>query len=258
MKILVLEQGVYGQRIAANIRAKAPLEWNVQELRIPAITEPIVDEPEHYLPGKLFPADLLLHVAESPQAAQLLPTVAAKTGAGAIIASIDSSAWIPTGLRNQLRRELGRLGAIIVFPEPLCSLDEETVGFNETVQPYTNEVIREFSRHFGKPVLEVQLSENGTIADIGVLRGSPCGSSEYTITRVKGMDAKKAVPTAGLMCLHYPCLASMKFEQTDSGVDTIMHNSGRIFNEGLENALKKSLNEGKDIARDKVENDNQA
>jgi len=30
----------------------------------------------------------------------------------------------------------------------------------------------------------------------------------------------------------------MQFEQTDNGVDTIMHTSGRVFNEAMEKALK--------------------
>lgn len=240
MRILVLEQGVYGQRIAGHIKNKMP-SWDVGTFTVPAITEPIVDEPEAWLPDDLPRADLILHLAESPQAAQLLPAVVKLTGATAVIASIDSSAWIPLGLRNQLRRELERMGVTIVFPEPLCSIDEETVGFGETVQPYTNGIIREFSKSFGKPILDVALDAEGRIITADVLRGSPCGSTEYTVGRVKGMAGEKAVPTSGLMCLHYPCLASMKFEQTDSGVDTIMHNSGRIFNEGMEKALKKVI-----------------
>lgn len=236
----MLEQGIYGKRIAEYVKRKAPGSWSIRSFTVPSIQEPIVDEPENYLPADLPPADLILHLAEAPQAAQLIPAVVKAAGAAAVIAAIDSSAWIPSGLRNQLRRELERKGVAIVFPEPLCSLDLDTVGFGETVQPYTNETIRDFSRHFGKPILEVFLTEQGKIAEASVLRGSPCGSTEYTASRVKGMDADKAVPTSGLMCLHYPCLASMKFAQTESGVDTIMHNSGRIFNEGMENALKKT------------------
>jgi hypothetical protein len=239
VRILVTLQGIYGERIAENIRKKGPKGWVINTFSVPVIHEPIVDEPEGYLPTSLPDADLILHLAESPQAAQLLPAVVNFTGAKAVIASIDSTAWIPVGLRNQLRRELERANVGIVFPEPLCSLAEETVGFNDTLQPYTNETIREFSRYFGKPVLDVDVGGDGKIIEARVLRGAPCGSTEYTVGRVRGMEAAKAVPTSGLMCLHYPCLASMKLEQTESGVDTIMHNSGKIFNDGMEKALRK-------------------
>jgi thymidylate synthase len=239
VKILVLEQGVYGRRIADHIRNKKPA-WDVSTFYVPPISEPVVDEPEMYLPDDLPSVDLILHLGESPQAAQLLPLVAKLSGAKAVIASIDSSAWIPLGLRNQLRREMEKEGVTVVYPEPLCSIDEDTVGYGETVQPYTNEVIRSFSRSFGKPILDVELDTWGRIVKADVLRGSPCGSTQYTVGRVMNMSADKAVPASGLMCLHYPCLASMKFEQTEKGVDTIMHNSGRIFNDGMAKALKKA------------------
>jgi hypothetical protein len=239
VRILILVQGIYGHRIADNIRNKEPADWEVRIFEVPVISEQIIDEPEMYLPKNILPADLILHLAESQQAAQLIPAVAEASDAKAVIASIDSSAWIPLGLRNQLRRELSQKGVTIVFPEPLCSIDETSVGYGETLQPYTNDIISSFARRFGKPILEAEIDAAGKITDVKVKRGSPCGSTEYTVRRVKGMDAEKAVPTAGLMCLHYPCLASMRFEQTDAGVDTIMHNSGKIFNEGMEKALKK-------------------
>ncbi len=240
MQLLIMIQGNYGERIAENIKAKKPEHWQVEVWSVPAITESIIDEPEIYLPVDLMPADLILHLCESPQAAQLLPAVVEKCGTKGVVASIDSTAWIPLGLRNQLRRELAKKGVAIVFPEPLCSLDEETVGFYEkNKEPYTSDIIREFARHFGKPKLDLTIDQKGLINAAKVLRGAPCGSSEYTARRIIGLKADQSVPKAGLMCLHYPCLASMQFEQTDNGVDTIMHTSGRVFNEAMEKALPK-------------------
>ncbi|MEW5784141.1 MAG: DUF166 family protein [Bacillota bacterium] len=238
MKLLIMVQGVYGRRIAGHIKEKRPGDWMVNVWEVPAVTEVIVDEPEQYLPEFLPPADLVLHLAESAQAAQLLPAVAQGCGARGVIASIDSSAWIPLGLRNQLRQDLGRQGVVIVFPEPLCSIDEESAGFYEINRhPYTSEVISAFAGHFGKPELTIEVDDRGCIAKAAVKRSAPCGSTEYTVKRIIGMEAAKAVPAAGLMCLHYPCLASMQFEKTDNGVDTIMHTSGRVFNKAIERAL---------------------
>lgn len=239
MKLLILIQGKYGQRIADHIDANKPQDWQLTTWLVPPITESVVDEPELYLPDNLEQADLILHLAESPQTAQLLPALAEKTGAKGIIASIDSSAWIPLGLRNQLRRELNSKDVVIVYPEPLCSIDEETVGFYENKkQPYTSAIISEFARHFGKPKLALTVDNKNSIVEAKILRGAPCGSSHYTSKRIIGLKADSAVPRAGLMCLHYPCLASMQFEQTDNGVDTIMHTSGRVFNEAMEKALE--------------------
>lgn len=238
MQLLIMIQGHYGQRIADNIKSKMPEHWKMEVWTVPVITESIVDDPDEYIPPGLPGADLILHLCESAQAAQLLPAAAERVGAKGIIASIDSTAWIPMGLRNQLKRELGKKGITIVFPEPLCSIDEHTVGFYEkNKQPYSNKIISEFARHFGKPKLELEFNNQNKIKAAKVLRGAPCGSSEYTAKRIIGLEADKAVPKAGLMCLHYPCLASMQFEQTDNGVDTIMHTSGRVFNEAVEKAL---------------------
>jgi thymidylate synthase len=238
MKLLILIQGNYGQRIVDHISANKPQEWQLNVWSVPLITESVIDEPEVYLPDNLPQAELILHLAESHQAAQLLPALAEKTGAKGVIASIDSSAWLPLGLRNQLRRELNNKGVAIVYPEPLCSIDEEAVGFYESnKQPYTSAIISEFARHFGKPKIALTLDEKKNIVAAKILRGAPCGSSHYTSRRIIGLEAKNAVPRAGLMCLHYPCLASMQFEQTDNGVDTIMHTSGRVFNEAMEKAL---------------------
>lgn len=240
MQLLIMIQGHYGQRIADNIKSKMPEQWDTDVWTVPIITEIIVDDPNQYIPPELPNADLILHLCESAQAAQLLPAVAERVEAKGIIASIDSTAWIPLGLRNQLKRELGKKGVVIVFPEPLCSIDEYNVGFYEkNKQPYSSEIISEFARHFGKPKLELQFDDKNSIKAAKILRGAPCGSSEYTARRLIGLEADKAVPKAGLMCLHYPCLASMQFEKTDNGVDTIMHTSGRVFNEAMEKVLSQ-------------------
>ncbi|MEW6698663.1 MAG: DUF166 family protein [Bacillota bacterium] len=238
MRILAVIQGIYGQRIVDHINANKPSGWQVHSFSPPRIAAPVVDDPDEYLPACLPPADLVLHMADTPQAAQLLPGIVTKTGASGVIAPIDNSAWIPQGLRNQLYRELSRLGATIVYPEPFCSITETTVGFGRTLYTYRCDVIAAFARAFGKPVLDVQVDgDTGLITGATVHRGAPCGSTQYTITRITGIPAATSVPKAGLMCLHYPCLASMTFENTEDGIDTIMHNCGRIFNEAMEQSI---------------------
>jgi hypothetical protein len=240
MKLLLLSQGFYGQRIAGHLRAKAPENWQVSCWSVPAISEQIVDEPEKYLPVDEMSADLILHVSETPQSAQLLPAVVRKSGARSVIVAVDNSAWLPPGMRQQLRRELRGLSAAVVFAEPLCSLDTETAGYGESAEHYADEYISKFAACFGKPVLEAGVDGEGKIAAVTVLRGSPCGSTEYTAGRILGLDAAGAVPSCGLIALSYPCLASMKFTQTSHGIDTIMHNSGRIFNDSIARALQKN------------------
>jgi hypothetical protein len=240
MKVLLICQGFYGQRITEHLRAQAPLEWQISSWTVPAISEPVVDEPEKFLPAEEISADLVLHLAETPQAAQLLPAMVQKCAARSVIVAVDNSAWLPPGLRRQLRRELALLSANVVFAEPLCSLDTETVGYGDLLEHYIDRNISRFAAGFGKPVLEVSVDSEGKIAAVDVLRGSPCGSTEYTAGRIIGLAAAGAVPASGLIALSYPCLASMKFIQTPHGINTIMHNSGRIFNDGIAKALQKN------------------
>ena len=70
-------------------------------------------------------------------------------------------------------------------------------------------------------------------------RSAACGSSQYAAERLRGVSASEAVPQGGLICLHYPCLASMKPTRPKDGVENLMHLSGVIFNEELEAALQR-------------------
>ena len=72
-----------------------------------------------------------------------------------------------------------------------------------------------------------------------VERGSPCGSSHHTAAGLIGIHADEAVPKAGLICHHYPCQASMQQEQIDKALyDTLMHLSGYVVNEDVEEQVK--------------------
>jgi len=242
MDILILYQGLYGQRIADNLKPQAPKKWQVKMLKLPKVLPVIVDEPEEFLPVNFPSADLVLHLAETSQAAQLLPGEVRLSGALAVIAPIDNDAWIPPGLRRQLQRELNTLGAAIVFPEPFCTLTEDLIRSQQNLQPAQRNVLLDFARHFGRPRLRVILDEGETIAEVIVERGAACGSSQYAAARLLGMPASEAVPQGGLICLHYPCLASMQPTRPRDGVENLMHLSGVIFNEELEKALNCAEN----------------
>ncbi len=72
MRILAIVQGVYGERIVDNIKKRLPEGWQITGWTPPSINEPVVDNPREYLPEKLRKADMILHLANTNQAAQLL------------------------------------------------------------------------------------------------------------------------------------------------------------------------------------------
>ena len=54
-----------------------------------------------------------------------------------------------------------------------------------------------------------------------------------------GLHVDEVIPSAGLICMQFPCLASMQMEQIDKGLyNTLMHLSGQIFNDELEPHLE--------------------
>lgn len=252
MRLLILVHGNYGQRIARHIQAHCPPGWRVESLTLPRALPPIVDEPEEFLAPPFIPpsfggergetADLILHLGETPQAAQLLPGVVTLTEAKAVIAPLDNTAWLPEGLKNQLKGEMAVLGAEAIFPMPFCSLTEESFGFGQRAKPYHNWLIARFARHFGRPCFTLKIdTSGGVVEDVIVERGSPCGSTHFAAAKLRGKPITEIVPQAGLIALHYPCLASMRPLRSGNHIETLMHISGCIVNEEMQKELKRKL-----------------
>jgi hypothetical protein len=224
-----------------HIRLRGPADWTVHILEPPPFLPIIVDYPDDFLPEDVPQADLVLALVESPSSAQLVPDIARRAGAGAVLCPIDNSAWVPTGLKNQLQSEMKEAGVESVFPKPFCTLTEEAAGYGRAAQPYTSRLVSEFAAHFGRPRVELQVDEGtGTITQIQVTRGSACGATEYAARKLEGTSVEKAVPKVGLVSHQYPCLASMDRETIDDrlGDDTLMHVSGYVVNEEFEKKLE--------------------
>lgn len=233
MRVLVLTQGPYGERIVRNLRERAPSSWTVEEVAVPRALPPIIDEADDFLPPAAPQADLLLAAGESSGAAQLIPTLVKHSGACSVIAPVDNSAWLPQGLANQLKQELAERGVAAVFPRPFCSLIETSYGYSRSAQPYENELIAAFARHFGRPKLKIKVNpKTRLIEQMEVERSSACGSAYHVAEGLVGLSVDEADIKAGLILHHYPCLCSMNQEWIDDRLyDTLMHVSGYIVNE---------------------------
>ena len=121
MRILAIVQGNYGQRKVTNIRQRGPAHWRLETYTPPSVLPFLIDDPEEFLPETLPQADLVLAMVESPSAAQLIPAIAQLSGAKAVLCPIDNSAWVPTGLKSQIQRELDEAGVGSAFPKPVRS-----------------------------------------------------------------------------------------------------------------------------------------
>lgn len=237
MRILALCHGLYGNRIAEHVRQTNGDNWKVYTVSLPRRLPLVIDEPEEFVPADIPRADLVLAMGESPESAQLLPCIVARAGARAVIAPVDNSAWLPPGLKNQLRLEIARLGVASVFPRTFCTLTETSCGFAGDTEGYEDEMVASFAARFGRPRIRLRLDSQKRIVGVDVDRSAPCGSTHLVASKLAGVPAADAVPQAGLHAHHYPCLASMAMEANG---ETLMHISGHVVNEEIVRRLRES------------------
>src|SRR4030042_5532604 len=110
MRILVAIQGHYGQRIADNIRKYGPADWKVYSYTFPQGLPAIVDDANEFLPKELPAADLLISLGEHPGVGQMIPDMVKRSGARAVIAPADNTAWMPFGRVRQIKQKRESMG----------------------------------------------------------------------------------------------------------------------------------------------------
>ncbi len=245
MNILITTQGAYGHRIVENIKKHGPSDWKIDSVSIPLNLPYIIDAPEEHLPEFLPQVDLIIFLSESQNAPQLIPDLIPLTGAKGVIVPIENSSWMSLGLKGQVKEELDRMGVGSVFPKNFCTLTDKTFGYGDRAETYECEIISQFAQHFGSPEFRIHVNpETNIIEDIEVVRCSPCGSTFHGVEKTIGTHVDEALPKAGLICMQFPCLASMTMEQIDKGLyNTLMHLSGQIFNERMLPHLEPYLSE---------------
>jgi hypothetical protein len=206
----------------------------------------MMDYYDEWLPEALDPADLILSLAELPGVAEFIPDLVKLSGAQAVIAPIDSQAWLPLGLARQLIGWLARMDIPCVAPMPFCSLTETHVSHLRLRESYAEEtgegweLIREFARHFGRPAFEVEVDEpGGTVVGVTVTRDACCGCARFVAEKLPGTPTGEALEAAGLHHHHYPCQASMGIDANYG--DTLMHISGNLLKDALKEALGDNL-----------------
>jgi hypothetical protein len=237
-RVLAVTQGLWGERIAQNVAAHAPRDWEVNVWSAPRLIPPVVDDPDEFLPDELPGTDLLLALGEVPGLAQLVPDIVRLTGAKAVLAPIDRSESLPSGLALQLEGWLAEAGVPIVFPMPFCSLTPETINRSPRKAAYDDPLIRRFATRFGRPIFEVAV-DKGRITEVQVVRDAACGCAQHVANGLVDVRIDDAPEQAGLLHHHFPCLASMNKDPEYQ--DTLMHVSGNFLKEALNEALTPHL-----------------
>jgi hypothetical protein len=214
LRLLVLFQGSYGQRILDSVRRFAPSAWAVESWRVPSTLPLMVDDALRFLPVHIPDVDLVLSLGESPAVAGLLSTVVECSGARALIAPVDNPAWLPDERVGHLRARMMELGVTAVFPKPFCSLTERGCNVSHPQISFEDPWIGEFARYFGQPVFRIECDDRW-ITNVEVERDAPCGCARTIASQLLGVDVWEAVAQAGRLHRRYPCLAS---EDVDSSL----------------------------------------
>jgi hypothetical protein len=240
LRLLVLFQGAYGQRILDSVGRFAPPAWTVESWRVPSTLPLMVDDPHRFLPAHVPEADLVLSLGENPGVADLVSTIVEGSGARALIAPVDNPAWLPAEGVRHLRARMTALGVAAVFPTPFCSLTEHSCNVSPQQISFEDPWIGEFARYFGRPVFRVEC-EDGWITNVAVERDTPCGCARFIASQLPGVDVGEAVAQAGRFHRRYPCLASEGVEaslgpseQPGSGQPSLLEAAGELMCQAVE------------------------
>ena len=228
MRVLMVIQGSYGQRMVDNIRKHAPPDWDIEYIMLQTSLPAIIDDADEYLPKKLPESDLLISLGEEQGVAQMIPDIVERSGVKAVIAPADNRVWLPAGLARQIQQKLEKKGVDMVYPVPFCMLSENSSD---------NTYIREFARYFGRPEVDVELNDE-YILKLVVKRDAPCGSTGYVAEHLPGTRVGEAVEQSGLMHHQYPCLATMGIDKEFE--DTLMHRAGLAVKQAVESSIKEN------------------
>lgn len=229
-RVLVVTQGLWGERIAANISRYAPTDWTVETWSAPLRLPPVIDDPDEFIPPTLPQADLLLALGEVPGMAQLVPDLVRRSGVRAVIAPIDHTSALPAGLQAQVSGWLKPMNVAIVFPKPFCSLTLSGTGVHRIEAAYDDPLIRRFAEAFGRPEFHITVAD-GRIDQVEVVRDSACGCARHVAEDLHGTPVDDASEKAGMLHHHFPCLASMTQDPDYS--DTLMHISGHVVRDAV-------------------------
>jgi hypothetical protein len=189
MKIGILYAGPFGEQMINHIslsgfgdRIVAVCELTPEKIPGGDRSGDIWESPDDFLPTDLPEAlcDLLLVLGVQGSLGVLVPGVAKRWGARAVIFAIDDRGMAPDA-RRSIEEELGDAGIHVEFPEPFCTLSGSR-----------NDLIRTFAERFGRPEFRATIDPaSRCIEKVAVLRDTPCGTASSTAKKLEGLPCEE-------------------------------------------------------------------
>jgi len=216
--------GRYPERVIAHLSTMSP--GNVIAYQVPRSLPPVLDDALEVLPAELGAGDVVIAINIHPELLLEIPSMVGGGSVRALIAPVEDPSWVKPGLQRQVTLVCANHGIETAFPKPFCSLEANTPA------------IVEFSEQFkvGVPTFRFRWSE-GRIASAEVLRGAPCGLTDFVAQELTGLNPDdRLLEKASQLHHSYPCLASMSLDAATG--DTIMHASLYLIRDCVSQALE--------------------
>jgi hypothetical protein len=187
-RIYVLYSGPFGEQMVnnfaragfgANIVCIYEFEPEVVEMDHPDdpdVLRKVWEEPSRYIPKNLPPVDcdLLVVLGIHPLLGDIVPPIAQRLKANAVLYPLDDRERIPEGLRT-IQDDLNKAEIWNEFPRPFCIIERSE-----------NKLIDFFVQSLGRPRFKVKLDEqNKVIREIEVIRDTPCGSGRCVAEKLR-------------------------------------------------------------------------
>jgi len=216
---IVRDEVIFGQRAYKTINK----EFETEMIEIESPKGIFIDDIEidPNIIKKLAKFDLIIiYIKQADMTLELIKQVHEK------VSWIIIGIWKGEGFKNQLLKYKN-----VSVPDAMCEL--ESSG--------KNPVFNEFANKFGKPEIRVNC-QGERIVDIDVIRGSPCGATDFIakdLVGKKAINIENTAKQAGLRTQHYPCkghkLRLFTDEESHKQVTSQLHYR----------AVKKALNNNK-------------
>ena len=215
--------GRYAERVTKHLSEISP--GNVDAYQVPGRLPPVLDDASEYLPAELGAGHLIIAINIHSELLLEIPHTVGGGSVRALIAPIEDPTWVKPGLQRQITQACADNDIETAFPKPFCSLVPQTPAITEFCEQF----------RVGVPSFEFRV-ENGRIAAVEVLRGSPCGLTHFLAQQLVGLPADESlIEKAGVLHHSYPCFASMAMDPTTG--DTIMHASLYLIRDQVRKAL---------------------
>jgi len=216
---IVRDEPIFGQRAYKTINK----EFETEMFEIESPRGVFIDEVEinPNIIKKLAKFDLIIsYIKQADMSLELIEQLHKK------VSWIIVGIWRGEGFKNQLLKYKN-----VSVPDAMCELE----GSGE------NPVFNEFANKFGKPEIKINC-QGERIVDINIIRGSPCGATDFIAKDMIGEktdNIENTAKQAGLRTQHYPCkghkIRLFADEESHKQVASQLHYK----------AVKKALNNNK-------------